>query len=252
MKMNRESVKKNIFGRPELLERMKISEETLKIWEERKMIKPFGFTDDRVPFYAEETIEKIELIRKLSELGYEIEVIEKIIRKIGLPRTVGRKGNRMKLDQYLTVGGLAERVGVSARTIKYWEDRGIIDPDMRSEGGYRFYSEGYVFLCNLIQDLQLFGYTLGRIKLVSDLFRDFLELSRDGASRPGRENLNKAEKMLDEIKSLFEKMELLKAGIGRWEDLLKDKKKEIGGLKKRIQKRILEEEKREKKCPKSY
>ncbi len=252
MKMNRESVNNTILGRPELLERMDISEETLKTWEERKMIKPFGFTDDRVPFYARETIEKIELIRKLSDLGYEIGVIEKIIRKIGLPKAIARKGNRMKLDQYLTVGGLAERVGVSSRTIKYWEDRGIIDPDMRSEGGYRFYSEGYVFLCNLIQDLQLFGYTLERIKLVSDLFRDFLELNRNDASRPGQESIQKVEKMLEEIKTLFEKMELLKAGIGRWEDLLKDKRKEIGGLKKRIQKLILEEEKREKKCQKSY
>lgn len=252
MKMNRESVKKNIFGRPELLERMNIPEESLKTWEERRMIKPFGFTDDRVPFYAQETIEKIELIQKLSDLGYEIGVIEKIIRKIGLPKAASRKGSRMKLDRYLTVGGLAERVGVSARTIKYWEDRGIIDPDMRSEGGYRFYSEGYVFLCNLIRDLQLFGYTLERIKLVSDLFRDFLELSRDGASRPGQECLKKVEQMLEEIKTLSEKMELLKVGIERWHDLLKDKKKEIVGLRKRIQKRILEEGKRENKCPKSY
>ena len=138
-------------------------------------------------------------------------------------------------------------MGVSARTIKYWEDRGIIDPDMRSEGGYRFYSEGYVYLCNLIQDLQLFGYTLERIKLVSELFRAFLELRRDGESRPSRKSIDKVEKMLDEIKALSEKMKLMKAGIGRWEDLLKDKRKEIVGLKKRFQKKILEESRRDNK-----
>ncbi len=45
---------------------------------------------------------------------------------------------------------------------------------MRSEGGFRLYSKGYVHLCKLIQDLQLFGYTLEEIKAISDYFRDFL------------------------------------------------------------------------------
>lgn len=243
--MKQNQVKQDILSRLELLERMKIKEEALKEWEVRKMIRPFGFTDDRVPFYAVEAIEKIGLIQKLSEMGYEIELIEKIIRKIGLPKGRDRKGNRTRLDRYLTVGGLAERVGVSTRTIKYWEDRGIIEPDMRSDGGYRFYSEGFVFLCNLIKDLQLFGYTLERIQQVSDLFRVFLEISKTGESRASEESIKKMEDMLNEIKALFDKMELLKTGIGRWEDLLKDKRKEIVGLKKRFQKRILDESRRE-------
>jgi len=69
-----------------------------------------------------------------------------------------------KLKKHLTIGGLAKRVGVSARNIKHWEDKGIIEPDMRSEGGFRLYSQVFVYLCDLIKDLQLFGYKTGEKK----------------------------------------------------------------------------------------
>ena len=43
--------------------------------------------------------------------------------------------------------------------------------------------------------------------------------------------------MMDEIQVLFERMNLLKEGIQRWEDLLKKKKKEVQQLKNSNQKR---------------
>ncbi len=47
----------------------------------------------------------------------------------------------------------------------------------------------------------------------------------------------KLDAMLEEVQILFEKMNLLKEGIQRWEDLLKKKKKEILSLKTQNQKR---------------
>ena len=44
--------------------------------------------------------------------------------------------------------------------------------------------------------------------------------------------------MLEEIATLFEKMNLLKEGIQRWEDLLKKKRREIMQLKNQNQKRL--------------
>ena len=122
---------------------------------------------------------------------------------------------------------------MSPRTIKHWEDKGIIEPDMRSEGGFRLYSGVYVYLCELIRDLQLFGYTLEEIKDISDQYRYFLAVREDPESFPKSEVSGKLDAMLMEIKALSEKMKLLDRGIRRWDDLLKKKRKEILSLKAR-------------------
>jgi DNA-binding transcriptional MerR regulator len=228
---------KSAFTREEILTRTGVSEEVLGRWIKEKLVRPAGFTDDRTPLFSEETVARLENILKLKDLGYGLDEIQKIIKKIGLPRTQHKQVNNNDHDQYLTVGNLAEGAGVSARTIKHWEDKGIIEPDMRSEGGFRLYSKGYVHLCKLIQDLQLFGYTLEEIKTISDYFRDFLAFQERLESFEKDEVAPKIEAWLDGIQALSEKMRLFREGMERWEELMKKKKKEILNLKAKNQKR---------------
>ena len=228
---------KNIFTRDEFLAKHDIREATLREWESARLIKPAGYTDGKIPVYSEETGERIGAIQRLTELGYEIEEIQKILKKVGLPKKIEKKKNTEEPAPYLTVGDLAERVGLSPRTIKHWEDKGIIEPDMRSEGGFRLYSGGYVYLCELVRDLQLFGYTLEEIKKVSEYFRYFLAIQENPDAFPKGEVSGKLDAMLTEIKVLFDKMGLLQKGIKRWENLLKKKRKEILDLKNKNPKR---------------
>ncbi|MGZ5480166.1 MAG: helix-turn-helix domain-containing protein, partial [Candidatus Aminicenantales bacterium] len=138
---------------------------------------------------------------------------------------------------FLTVGNLAERSGVSPRTIKHWEDKGIIEPDMRTEGGFRLYSEAYVFLCQLIRDLQLFGYTLEEIKAISDDVRTLVAIEAGTDAFPEAEVEKRLAALLEAIQALFDKMKLLEEGIERWKDLLKKKRKDILALQARNKKR---------------
>jgi DNA-binding transcriptional MerR regulator len=228
---------KNVFTKDDLLRRTGVSEEILVRWMKEKLVKPAGFTDDKTPLFSEETQARLENILKLKELGYGLEEIQKIIKKIGLPRAKTKRANNNGLDQYLTVGSLAEKAGVSPRTIKHWEDKGIIEPDMRSEGGFRLYSKIYVYLCKLVQDLQLFGYTLEEIKVISDYSREFLALQERLESFDKAAATSKLEAMLKSIQTLFDKMKLFREGMDRWESLMKKKKKEILTLKAKNQKR---------------
>ncbi len=230
-------MKKNVFTREDLLARTGVSEEILGRWIREKLVRPAGYTDDRRPLFSEETAARLDNILKLQELGYGPDEIQKIIRKIGLPRTREERADNGGLDKYLTIGSLAERAGVSPRTIKHWEDKGIIEPDMRSEGGFRLYSKGYVHLCKLIQDLQLFGYSLEEIKEASDHFREFLAFEERLEAFDKDKVAPRLEVMLDKIQALSEKMKLFREGMERWEDLMKKKKKEILGLKAKNQKR---------------
>lgn len=231
-------MKNAVFERQELCRRLGIEGKTLDEWQDCKIFGPFGFSDDHTPLYTESAVADGEKIKRLHELGYGIKEIQKIIRKIGLPRAADRENANEKKQKFLTVGALAEKAGVSPRTIKHWEDMGIIEPNMRSEGGFRYYGDTYIYLCNLIKDLQLFGYSLVDIKMISDLFRYYLAIQQNPDSSPTAEKKAKLETMLQEIDRLFKKMALLKAGIGRWEDLLKRKKKEVAATRLEIQKKI--------------
>jgi DNA-binding transcriptional MerR regulator len=223
--------------RDEVLQKIPVSEETLGAWIKDKLVKPAGFADDHTPLFSAETLGRLEHILKLKDLGYGTEEIQKIVKKFGLPKSGEKRAEVDGPGKFLTVGNLAEKAGVSPRTIKHWEDKGIIEPDMRSEGGFRLYPEIYVYFCKLIQDLQLFGYALEEIKVISDYFRDFLALrDRPDDFAPTAAEA-KFEPMLEAIQTLRDKMKLLKEGIERWDDLIKKKKKEILGLKAKIQKK---------------
>ncbi|MBN2430823.1 MAG: MerR family transcriptional regulator [Acidobacteria bacterium] len=214
-----------------------VPRETLREWERLRLLRPVGFTEEQVPFYNDRSVQEAEHIRKLTELGYHLEDVEKILKKIGLPQGSEGASERREPENYLTVGALADKVGVSPRTIKHWEDKGIIVPDMRSEGGFRLYSGAYIYLCKLIKDLQLFSFTLEEIKTVSDYFQDFLELQENLAAVPKEDAARRLDAMLEAIENFFNKMNQFKEGIQRWENLLKKKRKEIQGLKTRNRKR---------------
>ena len=231
-------MKKAVFERQELCRRLGIDEKTLGEWQECKLVAPFGFSDEHIPLFTETAVADGEHIKRLRELGYGIKEIQKIVRKIGLPQTAGRGSTNEKKQKFLTVGALAEKVGVSPRTLKHWEDMGIIEPNMRSEGGFRYYSDVYIYLCNLITDLQLFNYSLVDIKMISDLFRYFLAIQQQPDSSPAVEKVATPPPPPQEIGRLSQKISMLKAGIGRWEDLLKRKRKEVAAMRLDIQKKM--------------
>jgi len=228
---------KKMMLKDEFLKKTEIKGSELKKWQNLRLIKPDGVTSENVAFFTKETIEKALKIKDLVSIGYAFNDIQKIIKKVGLPGGENQGKKPDKVNKYLTVGKLGESVGVSSRTIKYWEDKGIIEPDMRSEGGFRLYSEIYIYLCRLIKDLQLFGYSLEEIKEISDLFRDFLAIEEGLEKYHKEQNEIKLNMMLEKIEALYQKMDLFKKGIHRWEELLNKKKKDIISLKQRNKKR---------------
>ena len=164
---------KDIFTRDEFIVKFKLQDASLREWERAKLLKPAGFTDEKIALYSEEMSERAAAIQKLTELGYETPEIQKILKKIGLPGASEKKRKLKDPDRYLTVGDLAERVGPSPRTIKHWEDKGIIEPDMRSEGGFRLYSEVYVASASLSGIFSFSATHLKRSRTFSDSFREF-------------------------------------------------------------------------------
>lgn len=68
-------------------------------------------------------------------------------------------------EPMLQIGEVADRTGVTQRTLRFYEERGLLKPPTRMEGGFRLYSEDDVARVTQIRRLQdLLGLTLAEIK----------------------------------------------------------------------------------------
>jgi len=66
--------------------------------------------------------------------------------------------------ELLKIGDFAELVGTNLRTLRYYEELGLIEPARRSAGGFRYYRPTDVNRVKLIRDLQELGLHLDRIR----------------------------------------------------------------------------------------
>src|SRR5688572_5121882 len=65
----------------------------------------------------------------------------------------------------LQIGEVADRTGVTQRTLRFYEERGLLKAPSRMDGGFRLYSEDDVSRVEQIKRLQsLLGLTLAEIK----------------------------------------------------------------------------------------
>ena len=77
-----------------------------------------------------------------------------------------------------TIGQVARRIGVPARTIRFWCDAGILPPTDRSAGGYRQFDAAAVARLDLVRTLRELGLGLDDIKQVLHGGTSVAELAR--------------------------------------------------------------------------
>jgi DNA-binding transcriptional MerR regulator len=63
-----------------------------------------------------------------------------------------------------SIKAIAEKTGKTSRALRYYEQLGILVPDMRTDAGYRMYSEKAVFQIEWIDKLNRLGFSLPEIK----------------------------------------------------------------------------------------
>jgi len=69
----------------------------------------------------------------------------------------------------LQIGEVAQRTGVTQRTLRFYEEKGLLRPPSRMDGGFRLYSEEDVKRVKHIRRLQdLLGVSLADIKEMVD------------------------------------------------------------------------------------
>ncbi len=69
----------------------------------------------------------------------------------------------------LLIGEVARITGFSPKTLRYYEEVGLVEPASRTESGYRLYGEPEVARLQFIKRAKLIGLTLKEIKELANL-----------------------------------------------------------------------------------
>jgi len=70
----------------------------------------------------------------------------------------------------MRIGELAQKAGVTPRTIRYYENLGLLNPSEREGSGFRYYTETELAKLQKIDCLKSLGLTLEEITTVIDLY----------------------------------------------------------------------------------
>lgn len=73
------------------------------------------------------------------------------------------------MEHKLRIGELAERAGVTTRTIRYYESRGLLGASERP-GGFRYYTDDALVRLQRIDALKKLGLSLEEIASVIELY----------------------------------------------------------------------------------
>jgi len=104
------------------------------------------------------------------------------------------------------IGEVADRTGVTQRTLRFYEEKGLLNPPERMDGGFRLYSERDIERIEYIRRLQQFlGFTLAEIKEMveaEDLRQQIIATFRPDRELPAR--LNRVNRIIGALERQLE------------------------------------------------
>jgi len=142
-------------------------------------------------------------------------------------------------EPYLQIGEVADRTGVTQRTLRFYEERGLLKPPSRMEGGFRLYSENDVGRVEQIKRMQsLLGLTLAEIKEMVEAEEVREELNATyRPDRPVEERLQRVVRRIEvtqrqfdiistKLTKMIEMREDLEARLVRYREVIGELEKE--------------------------
>ncbi|WP_328557765.1 MULTISPECIES: MerR family transcriptional regulator [unclassified Streptomyces] len=71
--------------------------------------------------------------------------------------------------EHMQIGEVAMRTELSLRTIRHYEETGLVAPSARSQGGFRLYTEADVARLMVIRRMKPLGFTLDEMRDLLDV-----------------------------------------------------------------------------------
>lgn len=81
------------------------------------------------------------------------------------------------------IGEVADAVGLSIRTIRHYDEMGVVEPSGRTAGGFRLYTDADVERLRLVKYLKPLQFSLEEIQELLALLDDRAEAAGDDVGR---------------------------------------------------------------------
>lgn len=101
----------------------------------------------------------------------------------------------------MNIGEAAARSGVPAKTIRYYDEIGLIRPSGRSANGYRAFAEPDVHKLSFLQRARSLGFTIKDCRALLSLYEDRDRSSAD-VKALAQAHLEEIVRKIDELESL--------------------------------------------------
>lgn len=100
----------------------------------------------------------------------------------------------------MNIGDVASRTGLPAKTIRYYEDIGLIKP-LRDDNGYRRFREQDVHKLNFLGRARALGFTIEDCRTLLALYEDETRASAD-VKKVARVHLAQIEAKIDDLNAM--------------------------------------------------
>lgn len=136
------------------------------------------------------------------------------------------------MSEYMYIDEVANRTGLTPRTMRFWEEKGLLPPPVRTEGGIRLYSEADITRLIRIREMRdLLGLSLG---VISELVKTESEVDQ---LRAQARQLPKEERipfLRQEIALLEAQVHLMSDRMARLQNLQQSFEERLGRLRRRM------------------
>lgn len=105
----------------------------------------------------------------------------------------------------MRIGELADEVGVTTKTIRYYEEIGLLPEAERTSSGYRDYGSSALDRLRFIRDAQATGFSLAEIQSVLEL--------KDQGERTCEHTRTLLRRQIDEIEARIERLQETRRGL---------------------------------------
>ena len=106
---------------------------------------------------------------------------------------------------HLKIGELGKQTGLAVGTLRYYSDLGLLQPSIRGNNGYRYYSRDAVRQVEFIKKAQTLGFTLEEIKQILNV--------RDRGEKPCSFVQSLLNRKIEQLQTQIEQMTLFKAEL---------------------------------------
>ena len=109
------------------------------------------------------------------------------------------------------IGELAKLANVTPDTIRYYEKQQMIDHEVRTEGGFRLYTDNDLQRLRFIRYARQLGFAL-------DSIRELLSIRIDPAHHTGQESKSIVQARLDEVEARIQELQTMQRSLQRLND----------------------------------